>query len=69
MNLAANPAVGRQKGEDSEHQNLITKKFEHVPNVDALSLNLTKCFYSLRQIKTRKMKIQLLHVLNYFRAI
>ena len=50
-------------------QNLLLKKFENIPNVDALRFNLTKCYYSLRLIKTRKVKIQLLHVMNYFRAI
>jgi hypothetical protein len=48
---------------------MLSKKFEYVPNVDALSMNLTKCYYSLRLIKTRKLKIKLLHVMNYFRAI
>jgi len=49
--------MARQKAEDEDQQNPLIKKYEHVPNVDALSLNLTKCFYSLRIIKTRKLKI------------
>ena len=30
---------------------------------------MTKAFYTLRLIKTRDIKIQMLSVLNYFRAI
>jgi len=37
--------------------------------VDPLPLNLTKAFYTLRLLKTRDIKIKMLHVLNYFRAI
>jgi hypothetical protein len=40
-----------------------------VPNVDPLAKNLTKAFYTLRLIKTRDVKVQMLAVLNYFRAI
>ena len=32
-------------------------------------MTLTKCFYTLRHTKTRDIKIKLLHVVNYFRAV
>jgi isopenicillin N synthase-like dioxygenase len=44
-------------------------KFKDVPNVDALTQNLTKAFYTIRVVKTRDYKIKLLSVVNYFRAI
>lgn len=37
--------------------------------MESLNLNLTKSFYTLRLLKTRDLKIKLLHVVNYFRAV
>lgn len=40
-----------------------------MPPVDNLSHNLTRCYYTLRLIRTRDLKIKLFHVVNYFRSI
>ena len=53
----------------TEAQQVQYHKFADVPNVDALTQNLTKAYYTMRVIKTRDYKIQLLSVVNYFRAI
>ena len=52
-----------------EQQNIINKKYDSVPNVDPLSHSLTRCFYTLRLVKTRDYKVKLIAALNYFRAI
>jgi len=62
---ATNPAFARENARQSdptltEATQLSFKKFEDTPNVDPLSHNLTKAFYTLRVIKSRDIKINLL---------
>ena len=45
------------------------KRFSEIQNVDPLNFNLTKNYYMLRLLETRKNKLKLLQVVNYFRAV
>ena len=71
MKVAANPEMmrDRPKTEMNEIAAAQQKKFSEIQNVDPLNFNLTKNFYMLRLLETRKNKIKLLQVVNYFRAV
>lgn len=63
-------AEANAKERDSGNSNNdVAKQDPKIPNIDALSHNLTKCYYTLRFILTRDYKIKLFNVVNYFRAI
>jgi len=47
----------------------VNKKVAEAPNLDQLKPILLKSYYSLRLLKTRDVKIKLIHAVNYFRAI
>jgi hypothetical protein len=57
------------KEDRNEFNEAQAKRYADTPDVDQLNTSLLKSYYSLRLLKTRKMKIKLLHTVNYFRAV
>ena len=41
----------------------------YLEKIDPLQPDLVKSFYKLRLLRTRDLKIRLLHTLNYFRGV
>ena len=71
MKAATNPSslVGILKTEMNEVAAAQLKRISEIANVDPLNFNLTKNYYMLRLLETRKNKLKLLQVVNYFRAV
>lgn len=58
-----------KKPQISNDEEEVEIKKQEILNIDAVNESLIKSYYCLRILRTRDIKVRLIHVLNYFRSI